>query len=338
MPVLIIILPQMSAMNIRAALDTDKPAIIELLKSSLGESTIPKSEGLWAWKHEQNPFGSSYVLVAEENNMLIGLRAFMQWQWQWNDTVYKTIRAVDTATHPGHQGKGIFKKLTLEQLDRCRADDVRFVFNTPNSQSMPGYLKMGWQIQGKVPLKLQTLRPLRTMFRLLTKTKPASYTVPKSDWPGVIEAFGSRNAIAPAGLHTPYTPAYVLWRYAENPLFPYSFITDNKNYFLVYRIKEHSRVSELRITDLFVFSDADTIRVDIRKKLRTIANDSGADLLAISGRQWASMRKYLPSFGLFPVRNAGPTVTLRKVTAGDEFNTLMDVSNWSYSLGDLELF
>jgi GNAT superfamily N-acetyltransferase len=325
-------------MNIRAAVTTDKPAIIELLRSSLGESTIPKSEGLWAWKHEQNPFGNSYVLVAEENNMLIGLRAFMQWQWRWNDSIFKTIRAVDTATHPDHQGKGIFKKLTLEQLDRCRTDDVRFVFNTPNSQSMPGYLKMGWQIQGRIPLKLQALNPMATVSRLVMKNKAASFISPKSDWPALMSAFANREPFAPAGLHTPYSTAYVQWRYAENPLFPYSFITDNKNYFLVYRIKEHSRVSELRITDLFVFNNSGTIRHDIRKKLRVIARESGADLLAISGRQWIAFRKYLPSFGLIPVRNSGPTVTLRKVTAGDEFDTFMNVSNWSYSLGDLELF
>ena len=325
-------------MNIRAALASDKPAIIELLRSSLGESTIPKSEGLWAWKHEKNPFGNSYVLVAEENNTLIGLRAFMQWEWKWNDTVYKTIRAVDTATHPDHQGKGIFKKLTLEQLDRCRADDVRFVFNTPNSQSMPGYLKMGWQIQGKIPLKLQALRPVATAVRLLMKTKALISNMPVSDWLSLMSSFADQVPFAPQGLHTPYSAAYVQWRYTDNPLFPYSFITDNKNYFLVYRIKEHSRVSELRITDLFVFNKSRTIRDDIRKKLRTIASASGADLLAISGRQWHALRDYLPSFGLIPVRNAGPTVTLRKVTAGDEFDTLMNVSNWSYSLGDLELF
>ncbi len=325
-------------MNIRAALSTDKPAIIELLRSSLGESTIPKSEGLWAWKHEKNPFGNSYVLVAEENNTLIGLRAFMQWQWKWNDKVYKTIRAVDTATHPDHQGKGIFKKLTLEQLDRCRADDVRFVFNTPNSQSMPGYLKMGWQIQGNIPLKLQALRPLTTASRLLMKSKPRPVNQADSDWPALLSDFSGRTPTVPAGLHTPYSAAYVQWRYADNPLFPYSFITDRKNYFLVYRIKEHSRVSELRITDLFVFNPSGSIRADIRKRLQNVSRNSGADLLAISGRQWTTMRDYLPGFGFIPVRNAGPTVTLRKVTAGDEFESLMNVSNWSYSLGDLELF
>ena len=143
--------------------------MIELLKKSLGEGLIPKSEFLWNWKHEQNPFGASFVLLAEENGMLIGLRAFMQWQWKWKDTVYKAIRAVDTATHPEHQGKGIFKKLTLQQLELCKQQGIHFVFNTPNDQSRPGYLKMGWVQQGKMPLKFKVRNPIALAYALAFK-------------------------------------------------------------------------------------------------------------------------------------------------------------------------
>jgi GNAT superfamily N-acetyltransferase len=326
-------------MNIRPAEAKDKPAIIELLRKSLGESTIPKSAALWAWKHEENPFGSSYVLLAEENEELIGLRAFMQWEWHWNEKKYKTIRAVDTATHPGHQGKGIFKKLTLEQLERCKKDQIRFVFNTPNSQSMPGYLKMGWNIQGKMPLKIRVLRPLTTAFRLVMKSTPAEQAMePTNNWDSLTDRFASLRAISPAGLHTPYSVSYIRWRYALNPLFPYSFISDDKNYILIYRIKEHSRFSELRITDFFLFNKNANIKKDIAKKIKSISRKSTADFLTISGRQLIAYKDHLPGFGFIPIRNAGPSITLRNLTADDEFGTLMDMNNWSYSMGDLELF
>ncbi len=60
----------------------------------------------------------------------------------------RAVRAVDTATHPDHQGRGIFSTLTPTRSRRCgsRAD---LVFNTPNEKSLPGYLKMGWQIVGQ---------------------------------------------------------------------------------------------------------------------------------------------------------------------------------------------
>lgn len=308
-------------MNIRPASPKDKPAIIELLRKSLGESTIPKSEALWAWKHEENPFGNSYVLLAEENEELIGLRAFMQWEWQWNEKSYRTIRAVDTATHPEHQGKGIFKKLTLDQLERCRKDNIRFVFNTPNNQSMPGYLKMGWQVQGKMPLKIKALNPVKTAFRLLLKIKPdASTNSSASEWDLMLKNFDGKQALKIAGLHTPWSTSYVQWRYASNPLFPYSFITDNKNYILIYRIKEHSRFSELRLTDIYLFNKDQAVKRDISSKLKKITRKSAADLLTISGRQLLAHKDYLPAFGPIPIRNAGPTITLRDLTAANEFD------------------
>ncbi|MHA4842623.1 GNAT family N-acetyltransferase [Flavitalea antarctica] len=326
-------------MHIRPATSKDKPAIIELLRKSLGESTIPKSEALWAWKHEENPFGNSYVLLAEENEELIGLRAFMQWKWQWDDKSFSSIRAVDTATHPAHQGKGIFKKLTLDQLERCRKENISFVFNTPNSQSLPGYLKMDWKVQGKMPLKIKVLSPLRTAARLLLKNKIAvRVNNTEVEWNRVLKNLTNLQVVKISGLHTPWSASYMQWRYARNPLFPYSFITDDKNYILIYRIKEHSRFSELRLTDFYLFNKEPGIKTDISFKLKRVARETSANLLTISGRQLLAYRDYLPGLGPIPIRNAGPTITLRNLTATGEFDKLLNIDNWSYSMGDLELF
>ena len=71
------------------------------------------------------------------------------------------VRAVDTATDPEFQGRGIFTRLTLEALDELAADGVDFVFNTPNARSRPGYLKMGWQVVGRLAA---AVRPTRWRF------------------------------------------------------------------------------------------------------------------------------------------------------------------------------
>ena len=77
---------------------------------------------------------------------------FLRWRFTDGDGRPRSaVRAVDTATHPDHQGRGIFRRLTLGAVDELQADGVDFVFNTPNDQSRPGYLKMGWQAVGRVP-------------------------------------------------------------------------------------------------------------------------------------------------------------------------------------------
>src|SRR5680860_587937 len=131
-------------MIIREAKEVDIPEIVKVLRASLGEQDLPLSEGIWNYKHVKNPFGRSLVLVAEENGVIAGVRAFMCWEWQCLNKSYATYRAVDTATHPNYQGQGIFKKLTLKAIELAKEQGVQFIFNTPNEQSRPGYLKMGW--------------------------------------------------------------------------------------------------------------------------------------------------------------------------------------------------
>jgi GNAT superfamily N-acetyltransferase len=99
-------------MLIRKSTETDIPAIVVLLKKSLGETSSPKTVDYWFWKHIHNPFGESMVLLALKNGQLIGVRAMMRWNWQRGTDTFNTLRAVDTVTHPDHQGKGIFSFLT----------------------------------------------------------------------------------------------------------------------------------------------------------------------------------------------------------------------------------
>ena len=94
-------------MNFREATEEDIPGIIFLLKVSLGEGLIPKSEALWRWKHVDNPFGASPVWLAEEDGKIVGVRAFMRWKYTDGMRVYNALRAVDTVTQPHYQRKRI---------------------------------------------------------------------------------------------------------------------------------------------------------------------------------------------------------------------------------------
>lgn len=332
-------------MNIRVATPEDKPAMIELLKKSLGESIIPKSEAFWCWKHERNPFGQSYVLLAEEGEQLIGLRAFMQWKWQWKGETYNAIRAVDTATHPDHQGKGIFKKLTLQQAEACKKQGVHFVFNTPNEQSRPGYLKMGWVAQGKMPLKLKVVQPVSLLYSKFFQKKhaaiPADDTIPAQEWKQDVFELLKKYVQNEQQLTTALSPEYIIWRYAENPLFKYHYLTDHENFLLVSRIKTHSFTKELRIVDFILINpgaNAKKINAFIRKSVVQFCKTHGISFVSLSGQQYQSYKKYFDWMGIVPVQSLGPIVTLKDLNMNGHFQDLLNVKNWGYSLGDMELF
>src|SRR5437588_8597230 len=142
--------------EVRPYQDQDETQVLALLAASLGGGPAGRRPAeFFRWKHFRNPFGRSLMLVAEADGHIVGLRAFMRWTFVAGDSVVRAARAVDTATHPAHQGRGIFSHLTLRAIDVLRADGTQLIFNTPNEKSLPGYLKMGWSAVGVVPVRLR---------------------------------------------------------------------------------------------------------------------------------------------------------------------------------------
>lgn len=134
--------------------------IVELIRSNLDpEFTVE----FFKWKHLQNPFGKSYGLVAWSGDKIIGLRVFMFWEFiQPNRKVLRSIRPVDTVVDSNYRGRGLFKKLTLQGLENCKGQ-YDFIFNTPNNNSLPGYLKMGWEKSGSCSnFRIGVINPFQT--------------------------------------------------------------------------------------------------------------------------------------------------------------------------------
>ncbi|HVX50606.1 MAG TPA: GNAT family N-acetyltransferase [Chitinophagaceae bacterium] len=332
-------------MQVRGALLSDKPAIIDLLKESLGESTIPKSEKLWNWKHEQSPFGKSFVLVAEEDQKIVGVRAFMRWDWQFGDRVFKAVRAVDTATHPEYQGKGIFKKLTLQQIELCKLEGIDFVFNTPNEQSRPGYLKMGWIQLGKIPLKFKIVQPFFFSYAwYFSRTKQEGHNEdpsPSQKWGNDVFDILNKIVVQNSGISTILSPEYIFWRYAANPLFRYNYFTDNTSFFVVTRIKNHSFSRELRIVEFCLLNaEVDHARVseEINKCIIKFCKLNNINFISMAGQKYLAFKNLFSWMGILPVKSLGPLMTIRNVGMNDDFAKVADMHNWNCSLGDIELF
>ena len=151
--------PTDDGVTIRPFQDADEPRLLELLDVALGPGPSGgRSSEFFRWKHLENPFGRSLMLVAEAEGQIVGLRAFLRWRFRANDRQVLAVRAVDTATHPAFQRRGLFSRLTVAALESMQGE-TDLVFNTPNGRSGPGYLKMGWETVGRVPLSVLIRAP-----------------------------------------------------------------------------------------------------------------------------------------------------------------------------------
>lgn len=63
-----------------------------------------------------------------------------------NGSSYKAYEIGETATEPAHQRKGLFSKLVKACTKYAFDNGAVAVYGTPNSQSTPGYKKMGFTI------------------------------------------------------------------------------------------------------------------------------------------------------------------------------------------------
>ncbi|SDS25493.1 GNAT family N-acetyltransferase [Christiangramia echinicola] len=310
-------------MIIREAKEDDLSSILRVLKASLGETSSKKTENVWKYKHIDNPFGKSLILLAEEDNEIIGVRAFMRWQWQKGSKIFHAVRAVDTATHPKHQGKGVFRKLTLKALELAEERGEYFVFNTPNSQSKPGYLKMGWREVDKLKIQLRPLNPF--MINSSTFDYGVAGNISRSQ---ELIKFYSVSQRATGKFFTPKSLKYLIWRYVDNPLQQYMVFFD-KNYFIAGYVKQRGKISELRISELIVSTGA---RKQAKSVIISMIKTSGAHILSLASNDEISFKTSI--MGGF-----GPMLTIKDISLpSEDKQEIFDLSRWNYSIGDLELF
>jgi GNAT superfamily N-acetyltransferase len=224
---------------VRAYEDRDEHEVLDLLRRSLGEGPAgERSSAFFRWKHLENPFGRSFMIVAESDGRIIGFRSLMRWRFRLGgeERFVESVRPVDTATHPDYRGRGVFSMLTRAALESLR-DQVDLVFNTPNPDSLAGYLKMGWQVVGTLRPSIQVCRP--SLWRAARRSATSSVSErPKIVAPSAAEALVDEAALAeligdaevPRQRYaTPIGLDYLRWRYADAPLLDYRAVREDRD-------------------------------------------------------------------------------------------------------------
>jgi GNAT superfamily N-acetyltransferase len=320
----------------------DVDAVVELLGRALGPGPggADRRE-LFVWKHLRNPFGRSVALVAVDDGRPVGVRTFMRWRFAVpGGAEVAAVRAVDTATAPEVQRRGVFSALTRAGLDRCREEGVAYVFNTPNSKSLPGYLKLGWREVARWPMWLRVRHPARlagaAVRRNLSSGEPVA--PPGERLVPAAEALssGSLPASRPpaAALSTPRTIEYLRWRYADGPL-PYHALTAGSAALVLARIRARGSLTEAVVCE--ALGEPDALAGLLRELPRAAEADHAVAHFVAGSAGALALRRA----GYRRLPRAGMTFVVRPVEGVAVPEGLPDpilASSWSLSLGDLELF
>ena len=304
---------------------SDLDGVLLLLKESLGETSLLRRTPEWfGWKHFDNPFGQSIMLVARTDHRIVGLRAFMRWDLVTpSGARLRCVRAVDTATHPDYQRRGIFRRLTESALEVARADGVDMVFNTPNPKSGAGYLKMGWHEIGHIGVMVAP-KPLRLLQRRDVSQQPdLADLLADAEPPGHIDVVDRQ----PRGLRTPRDAGYLDWRFDGNPQATYLCVRIDGGT-AVLRANVRNGRTELVVSDVF--------GPELRRSLGAARRRSRAEYLVTWFPKGSPERSAAVKAGFAPV----PKVQALRLIALPLAALPIDVDRlhtWDFAMSDLEL-
>ncbi len=304
--------------------ESDVLPVLDLMRAALGEPPLlRRTPELFAWKHFDNPFGRSLAIVAETDDRIVGLRAFMRWDLVTPDGVtLRCVRAVDTATHPDYQRRGIFRRLTEETLELALAENMDLVFNTPNEKSGAGYLSMGWTEIGMIGVLARPSSRLATDRGSITDTEPENFLADPQ--PAIPLEVTDRAA---RGLRTPRNQAYLRWRFGSHPTARY-FRVDSADSTAIVRPNVRKGRRELIVADVYGPRP--------RAALREAGRKSRSRYVAAWFSPGSPERAAAIRSGLVPVPGV-TALTLMARPLRDLDIEVTSMASWDLAISDLEL-
>ncbi len=300
--------------TVRPFVDADTDEVLAVMRASLGETDVlQRNRHLFRWKHVDNPFGRSIMLVATESDQIVGFRAFMRWTLTTpQGSHFRCVRPVDTATHPDHRRRGIFRELTHAAVEQATADGVNLIFNTPNAQSGAGYLKMGWSLVGRIGVMV------RPGWRFVGKSDSVASDRPVDHLTG--------DDRPPNGLRTLRSTEYREWRFTGHPGARYVKFGGRDSY-VICRTNTRGGRRELVVSEA-----VGQIKQPLREATRALTGHYAVGWF----RQGSPERSRLLRAGFGPV----PKVTALQLVARPldvAGIDPLDFQNWDIGFGDLEL-
>lgn len=217
-------------LRIRPYSDGDERGVLDLLGEAFGTwpHGLPQATPteVFRWKHLENPFGRSVMLIAEADGAPIGFAAWLRWRMRAGERTYEVLRAVDVAVHPAFQRRGVFAAL-LGEATRQFPPEAAFTLSSPNRLSRAGALGIGARNVRVIPLFVRVPTPMRSAIRWLGAGQPGTAA---GDFEQVGQAESAHSALhdgadvaallsqltpPAARLHTVPDLEYLRWRYAD---------------------------------------------------------------------------------------------------------------------------
>ncbi len=142
------------------------------------------------WKYRDNIYGESYIVIAYSGDAPVAVRSL----WRNDIDSVLAYQPCDTAVISEYRNRGIFSEMTLRALEETGND---MIYNYPNENSYPGYIKLGWEVRNYFYLELVINK---------NNLKEETHLIPED---------------------------YLKWKFIDSPISKYYYYKKNNEYYLL---------------------------------------------------------------------------------------------------------
>ena len=322
----------MEKVRVRPYCPGDESGILALYNAVFN---LDLPQKMWQWTYQQVPEEAAIIVVAENNEGIVGHYAVQPRPFWLNETPTLAGLAVGTMVHPSHRNLTTLVEMAHLAYELCREKGLLFLYAFPND--------VAWKIRQMV-LEWQALPQLTEWEGAL----PVSDSLTASE----IEIYKDLPAASLASLSLPKmshnhkgiggrrTPAWLNWRFFEKPDAEYKLLVagslDNMEGYAVLKEYVRSGVRYGHIVDWQV----PVAKASIAKNLLASAWKEFAQSKVECVSCWA-----LPKSSLFQLlRDAGLTLTGRKTNFGyfnlsvEKDEILASSGCWNISMCDSDVY
>lgn len=137
--------------SVRAYKEGDEKRIFELTKVVYPKKRYNKEKWMqwWNWEFKNSPTGSAIILVAEQEDKIIGQLALIPLRMKIKNQNVRAAIELDDMTHPDYRRQGIFSTLIGQASIIAKEEDIKMIYASPTEMAYSVHLRGGrFDVQG----------------------------------------------------------------------------------------------------------------------------------------------------------------------------------------------